>query len=471
MQERILTAKQKAFEINADPSIYGSFAEIGAGQETVRAFFRAGGASKTVAKAMSAYDKAFSDAIYGREVDGRYVCEDRIKKMLHHEIRLIESRLDRLNYPEKNFFVYANTVTTIDYKKSHKGHGWVGIHFQLTPQEAYSEIILHLNFHQTEAQLQQETLGELGTNLIYGAFHYSDNPRKLLLSLYDNIGKYKIEIDTINFSGPRFRYVDNRLMSLQLVKNGMTDTVIFGPEGKNLLAAELFFKKSIFLIRGSFRPVTKVHEDMLKCGYEFFSKESHRSPEDIIVLCEITLSNLTSAGELDERDFLERVDILRNLNHMVMISRFSEYYRLTDYLASFTKKPMGFVMSVNNLLELFEEKYYKSLAGGILEAFGRIFTKDLNLYLYPFKNEETGELMHSGNLKVKSKFKELYKHFKKNGRILDVTNYNPSLLEIYSREILRKIQEDKGEWENDLPDGVAQTIKENSLFGHAGVTY
>ncbi|XOD68413.1 MAG: TonB-dependent receptor [Flavobacteriales bacterium AspAUS03] len=471
MLKQVLTAKQKALEINLNPNIYGTLAEIGAGQETVRAFFRAGGASKTVAKAISAYDKDFSDAIYGKEPDMRYVCESRIRKMLHHETQLIEERLNRADHLQKTFFVYANTVATIDYKKLRKGHGWVGIHFQLTPEEPYNEIILHLNFHQNEAQLQQETLGELGTNLIYGAFHYSDNPRKLLFSLYDNISKDKIDVDTINFSGPRFRYIDNRMISLQLVKQGMTDTVIFGPDGKNILPADLLFKKHIFVIRGSFRPVTKLNMDMLHCGYSLFLKEPNIKKDNIIVLYEITLSNLTSSGDLDEQDFLDRTDILGKLNQTVMISRFSEYYRMVDYFSQFTNKRIGLVIGVNNLLEIFEEKYYHQLSGGILEAFGRLFTKDLNIYLYPFRDAEESELLTSDNLKVGPQLKELYKYFKINGRIIDIKSYNPELLRIYSREVLRRIATEENSWEEDLPEGVAKIIKENRLFGYDSGVY
>nr|BFF40637.1 hypothetical protein BACY1_24420 [Tenacibaculum mesophilum] len=237
------TTKMKALKINLNAHIYGTFAEIGAGQETVRNFFRAGGASGTIAKAMSAYDKDFSDAIYGIEKDNRYVTEPRLKKMLKHEMDLIEERLDRQKHPDKLFFSYANTVATINFTKKFKGHGWVGIRFQLDPLEDYNEIVLHLRFKETDARQQQETLGVLGVNLIYGAYYLNDNPKDLLKSFYDNIDKDRLEIDMINFSGPRFMYVDNRLMSLQLVKNGMTNAVMFGPDGNNLLPAQVLYKK------------------------------------------------------------------------------------------------------------------------------------------------------------------------------------------------------------------------------------
>src|SRR5688572_28196329 len=248
--------KAKTLRINLNPDIYGTFSEIGAGQETSGHFFRSGGASGTIAKTMSAYDKDFSDAIYGIEEDGRYVTEARLIKMLSHEINLIEERIIRQKHPNKLFFSYANTVATIDFAKQYKGHGWLGIRFQLDPKEDYNEIILHIRFKQTEARLQQETLGIIGVNLIYGAFYKHHKPKDLLKYLYDHIDKDTLEIDTINFTGPHFKDVDNRLMSLELVKNGMTEAVMFGPDGNNILPAAMLYKKNILALRGSFRPVT-----------------------------------------------------------------------------------------------------------------------------------------------------------------------------------------------------------------------
>ena len=270
---RNLTPKQKALTINLDPNIYGTFAEIGAGQETVRHFFRAGGASHTIAKAMSAYDKDFSDAIYGKEFKNRYVTQNRLRKMLRYEAGLVEERIPREVNPHRKFFSYANTVTTINFNKTVKGHGWVGIRFQNEAGEEYNEIVLHVKFKENDATLQQETLGKLGVNLIYGAFYYDDNPRRLIESLYDDISLDNVEIDMIDFSGPHFAYVDNRLMSLQLVKSGMTDAVIFTAEGTNMLPADLLYKKNGFAGRGRFRPVTLVNIDMFVNGLENFKQD------------------------------------------------------------------------------------------------------------------------------------------------------------------------------------------------------
>ncbi|MGB2152948.1 MAG: TonB-dependent receptor, partial [Flavobacteriaceae bacterium] len=373
----------KALRINLNEHIYGTFAEIGAGQEVARHFFRVGGASGTIAKTISAYDKNFSDNIYGEDEDGRYVTETRLTKMLDHEMKLLENRIPRSENPNKMFFTYANTVTTIDFAKKYKGHGWMGIRYQADPNQEYSEITLHVRFHQTEARFQQESLGIMGANLVYGAFYKHDEPKKLLKYLYDHLDKDAIEIDTINFSGPLFENVDNRLMSLQLVKKGMTEAVMFNPSGNNILPARELYKKNILALRGSFRPVTKVNIDMFEKSLEVFLKEREVNENKTVVIFEITLSNLTSQGEIDEKDFMDRAKLLCSLGHVVMISNFKEYYRLVDYLSQYTKKQMALAMGVNSFVEVFDENYYTDLSGGILEAFGKMFYNNLKVYLYP----------------------------------------------------------------------------------------
>ncbi|MDC0637328.1 MAG: TonB-dependent receptor [Flavobacteriaceae bacterium] len=462
--QTIPSIKDKALRINLNENIYGTFAEIGAGQETVRNFFRAGGASGTIAKTMSAYDKDFSDAIYGIEPEGRYVTEARLQKMLVHETRLIEERISREKHPRKMFFAYANTVSTIDFAKKYLGHGWVGIRFQTDPNEAYSEILLHIRFKETEAVLQQQTLGVLGVNLIYGAYYKHDAPKKLLRYLYDHIDKDKIEIDTINFSGPKFAEVDNRVMSLQLLKNGMTEAVIFGPDGNNILPARILYKKNVLALRGSFRPVTKVNMNMYQRSYEMFLEENKVDKEKSLVIFEITLSNLKAEGEIDEQDFMDRARLLCSLGQTVMISNFQEYYRLVEYFSNYTKSRMGLTMGVNNLVDIFDEKYYRHLSGGILEAFGKLFFKDLKVYLYPMLDPDTGELINSDNLKVHPRMKELYKFFKTNGKVVDIENYDPEILTVFSRAVLKKIEGNQDGWEQMLPDGVARLIKKQELF-------
>lgn len=464
--ENIPSINSKALRINLNENIYGTFSEVGAGQETVRNFFRAGGASGTIAKTMSAYDKDFSDAIYGIEEDRRYVTEARLKRMLSHEMQLIEQRIDRAKHPDKLFFSFANTVATIDFTKKYKGHGWVGLRYQVSPDEDYNEIILHIRFHENDANLQQNTLGILGVNLIYGAYYKYDSPKKLLRYLYDHISKDQLEIDTINFSGPRFENVDNRLMSLQLVKNSMTEAVMFAPNGNNVLPAKILYKKNILALRGSFRPVTKVNMDIYKNALELFLREKRVKEENTICIFEITLSNLRAEGEINEKDFMDRAKLLCAQGQTVMISNFQEYYKVVEYFSNYTKERMGLAMGVSNLIDIFDERYYRHLSGGILEAFGKLFFKDLKVYLYPLKNNETGEIMNSENLKVHPRMKELYKFFKYNGKVIDIEDYDPTILDVFSREVLQLISEGKGGWEEMIPEVTAQMIKSQHLFGY-----
>ena len=459
------TTKQKALKINLNENIYGTFAEIGAGQETVRQFFRAGGASSTIAKSISAYDKHFSDAIYGIEDDKRYVTEQRLRKMLVWESDLIEKRLPRDKYPEKLFFSYANTVATIDFAKKFKGHGWIGVRFQVEPGGEYNEIIIHIRFKENVARLQQETLGILGTNLIYSAFYKYNRPKKLLKYLYDNLEKDQLEIDTINFSGPVFKEVDNRLISLQLVKRGMTDAVMFSPDGKNVLPAKVLYKKNILALRGSFRPVTKVNVEMYLNSIKLFLKQKGVDLEKTQVVFEITLSNLKSDGEIDEQDFLDRAKLLCSLGQTVLISDFKEYYKLVEYFSLYTKKKIGLTMGINNLIEIFDPKYYTHLSGGILEAFGKLFFKNVKVFAYPMLNEE-GQIINSDNLKVHPRMKELYKFFKYNGKVQNVEDYNVENLKIFSRKVLELINSGDPKWEEMLPKGVSKLIKEQKLFGY-----
>lgn len=469
--EVVPSIQDKTLRINLNQNIYGSFAEIGAGQETARHFFRAGGASGTIAKAMSAYDKSFSDAVYGREEDGRYVTESRLNKMLDHETNLLEERIDRSNNPEYLFFTYANTVATIDFSKRYKGHGWIGIQFQLEPnQKEYNRIVLHVRFKQIEARLQQETCGIVGVNLIYGAFYKHHEPKKLLRYLYDHIDKDTLEIDMINFSGPHFSQVDNRLMSLQLIKNDMTEAVMFGPDGNNMLPAALLYKKNILALRGSFRPVTKVNIDMLEKSQELFCTIPKVAKANTEIIFEITLENLKAYGDIDEKDFLARAELIGSLGHIVMISKFKEYYKLVEYFDKYTKSRIALSMGVNSLVDIFDEKYYRHLSGGILEAFGKLFFKNVQVYLYPMKDPNTGAIINSDNLIVSEQMKDLYKFFKHNNKLTDIEDYEEANLSIYSREVLQMISNDVQGWEAMLPEGIADIIKKNQLFKNTKVS-
>lgn len=461
----VLSPTQKALQINLDSSIYGTFAEIGAGQEVVRHFFRAGGASGTIAKTMSAYDKDFSDAIYGKEKDGRYVCKSRLKKILTQEYGLIESRLDRKEYLDTRYFTFANTITTINYNKTNKGHGWIGCKFQIDPNKPANEVILHIKLNDTDAKLQQEIVGAMGTNLIYGCFNFYNDPKKLIKSLYDNLTRDNVEIDMIQVEGPDFDNIDNRLLSLVLVREGMTDAAIFSPDGKNQQASDVLYKKNILTIRGSFRPVTKVNLDMMQNGYNAFIKENKVDPDNVLLLFEITLSNLKMEGDIDEKDFLDRADILCSLGHTVLISNYRKYYKLIEYFSNFTSNRMGLILGVNNLLEIFDNKYYLNLNGGILEAFGILFTRDLKIYLYPYQPTVNDDLLTSENIPITKKLIPLYDYLVKNRKIRDL-EFDKSALQIFSRDILSKIKNNESDWVDGVPKGVDQIIKDKKLFGY-----
>ena len=464
-EKRRPSVESKALRINLNPAMYGTFAEIGGGQEVARNFFRVGAASGTIAKTISAYDKNFSDDIYGEDDDGRYVTEVRLEKMLNHEMKLLEDRITRDSSPDKLFFTYANTVATIDFAKKYKGHGWMGVRFQTKPNEEYSDITLHVRFHQTNAKLQQEDLGIIGVNLIYGAFYKNNKPKNLVKYLYDHIDKESIEIDTINFKGPLFKKIDNRLMSLELVKNNMTKAVMFDSNGNNILPARILYKKNILALRGSFRPVTKVNIDMFEKSYEVFTREIDVDESKSEVIFEITLSNLMEQGEIDESDFMDRAKLLCSLGHTVMISNFKEYYKLVDYFSNYTKKQLGLTMGVNNFVEIFNEDYYKDIDGGILEAFGKMFHNKVKVYLYPISNDK-GQIINSTNLKLHPRMKDFYKFFKYNNKVVDLFDFEQKYLEIFSRDILKKIKKGENDWTNKLPEGISEMIIKNKMFGY-----
>jgi hypothetical protein len=466
--ERVtLSPGQKARRINTNPDLYGTFAEIGAGQETVRHFFRVGGASYTIAKAMSAYDKDFSTAIYGKEPNNRFVCESRLKNMLRHEYGLISERLDRKDHPTKTFFTFANTVATSTLEDPHSGHGWIGVRFQTAPDRPTSDVIVHVRLHDPDIRQQQENIGDLGVNLLYACLFHHGDPQEIMTGLYDNVSRQVVEIDMVQMNGPDFEDVDNRLLSLQLVKRGYTDAVLFGPDGQNLQASEQLYKKNILVIRGSFRPVTKVNIDMIINGYDMFIKEQRVDRKKLQVLFEITLNNLKAdTGDVDEKDFIDRADILCSLGQTVLISNYQEYYRLVEYLSRYTKARMGLIMGVNNLQEVFDEQYYRHLNGGILEAFGILFTRDLKMYVYPSRPEASSTITNLDNMPVHPRHRQLYDWLRRNGRMVDITNYDPDVLHIFSKAVLRMIRDGVPGWEPLVPPYVDDMIKDNRLFGY-----
>jgi hypothetical protein len=453
---------QKALNVNLDPRRYGTFAEIGAGQEVVRWFFRVGAGAGTIAKSMSAYDMKVSDAIYGRAT--RYVCRDRLQAMLDYEHELNLDRLHEVRGDTTAFFAFADTVSARNYQGTNECHGWMGIKFQAHPRDDNSQIIIHVRMLDGEAALQQEALGIVGVNLIYGAFAWNHEPELLVDSLLDGLSTSRIEIDMIEFSGIAFRHVDNRLMSLKLVELGLSGAAMFAADGEVLQPSEFFYRKPILVERGSFRPVCNVNLDMLRCAHEKFSQLPSVAGKDIVQVMEITMNNLKAEGEIDLRDFLARADVMAACGMPVLISDYFQYYRLAAYLSQYTKESIAITMGAGSLLDLFDEQYYTGLAGGVLESFGRLFKNDLKIYVYPLLNPDTGELRTSNNLEVKQELSQLYGYLKDRGGINDLDNFDEDCLKIFSREVLGKIKQGDTSWESMVPVTVADVIKSKNYF-------
>lgn len=463
MKRQALETDQKALEINLDDSIYGTFAEIGAGQEVARYFFQVGAAAGTIAKTMSAYDKVYSDKIYGPEASGRYVCESRLYKMLDHEYELMDSRLQNERHGTK-FFVFADTVSAINYSRTIKGDGWLGLRFQLDPEGPPNDIVLHAKMLDKDNKLQQQAIGILGVNLLYACFRYYDNPEVLLQSLLDNL-KDRMAIDMIRLNGPNFENVDNRWLSLMLIKHGLSDVAMFGPDGKNVHASEFLYRKDILVVRGSYRPATLVNQDMIKTSWEQFRNESDVDASRSVLLTEITLDNLCSTGVLDEKDFLDRADILNAMGQTVVISNCEAHQKLINYLADYKVNKLGLVLGVFQLLETLNQKYIENQDGRLLASFGELFTRNVKMYVYPAMQEGYEELMTCQNLPIPEGIKFLFQHLLDSQQIADITGFKKEILYIFSKDVLAKIKLDEDNWEEMVPPKVAKIIKEKYLFG------
>ena len=463
MDPSSLDTSQKAFQLNLDNAIYGTLAEIGAGQEVARWFFRVGGASGSIAKTMSAYDMQFSDAIYGAAK--RYVSRERLTTMLDHEFRLLIERLDKQRGNRSRFFAYANTVAAKSYQRASDTHGWMGVRFQHEPGAEPSQVIIHTHLLDKESLQQQDALGIVGVNLIYGANVLYGQPDLLIRSLVDGLTDKRIEIDMIKMSGPAFEGIDNRLMALKLVEFGITPAAMFTANGEVVQPAEVLYKRPVLVERGSFRPPSKVHLDMLKCAQAHFAQEPQNEGEDPIVLFEMNMKQLVGTVGVDSRDFLDRADILASIGHPVLISNYYRYYRLASDLFRYTEKMVGLVMGLPNLQELFEEKYYTDLSGGILESFGRMFKNDLKVYVYPTKHEKTGATITAENLQVAPHLRHLYRHLSENHRIESLRGFDPDCLDVDHKEIINGIRLGSGAWEDLVPADIVEQIKTRNAFG------
>ncbi|MCX2745911.1 TonB-dependent receptor [Mangrovivirga sp. M17] len=464
---RKLTTKEKALKINLDPYVYGSFAEIGAGQEVAAQFFKAGGSSGTVAKTMSAYDMQFSDAIYGK--CKRYVCEARLMQMLNKEYGLLAKRLTQ-RVPNTKFFAFANTVETLNYKKTNEGHGWIGFRFQLSPESEPNDCIIHVRLNDHDLQRQQQALGTIGVNLIHSCLYVAveRDPEKFLESLVEGLSRERVEIDMFKITGPDFKNVDNRLMSLKLVKIGLSELAMFGPDGKTMQPSETLYKKNIHVLRGRFRPVTYVNIDMFIKGRTQFVKEPDVDQDKLITVAELTLNDLTSDGTIDDKDFLDRVDILCSLGTTVLISNYQKYFRLVSRLSKLNKKrKIGITLGIYNLERVFDESYYEDLDGGILESFGRLFGNNVKLYVYPAIKKDNEEIYTLENFKVPKNLTGLFNYLVENNKLEAINSIREDLQEYSENDhVLEMIKKGEPGWEKMVPSKVERAIKDNCLFDY-----
>jgi hypothetical protein len=465
VKETPIDTHSKALKINLDPRWYGTFAEIGAGQEVVRWFFRVGGAAGTVAKSMSAYDMQVSDAIYGHA--DRYVSRGRLQAMLDREFDLDVERLGQQRGDDTSFFAFADTVVARSYRGTAECHGWMGIKFQSRANDQPSQAVMHVRMLDEEASAQQETLGIVGVNLCYGAFFLSHVPEELVESLLDNLTTRRIEIDMLEFSGIEFRNVDNRIMALKLVQVGLSGAAMFGPNREVLQPSDVLHNKAVLVERGSFRPVTYVNLDMFQSALVKFKQEPAIADKPILGLMELTMRNLLAGGtEVDRRDFLARAEVLAACGMTVLVSDYFEYYRLAAYLSSRTRERISIVLGVPSIFELFDEKYYSDLPGGILENFGRLLKNDLKIYVYPLQRSPGDELQTIHTVKVKDDLQPLYDYLVRRGSFVQLDNYNPKYLSIFSRDVLKRIAADDESWDEMVPPQVADIIRSRGFFAY-----
>lgn len=462
---RKLTIPEKALRINLRRDIYGSFAEIGAGQEVAANFFKAGGASGTIAKTISAYDMKFSDAIYG--TSERYVCEARLNKMLDHEYTLLSERLPH-RIEDTQFFAFADTVEVLNFERTNQAHGWIGMRYQLNPKGDFNDCIIHVNMHDNDPLQQQYALGVVGVNLIYACFYFSD-PEEMLMSLLDGLLGRRIEIDMYRLSGPDYKNVDNRLMALKLVKNGFTKAAMFGPDGEVMQPSDELYKKNILVLRGRFRPPTHVNVDMLLAARRHFKNEPDVERSKIMVLTELTLNDLSSDGTIDEKDFLQRADIICSLGQNVLISNYFEYYRLVGYLSRITKgKKIGIIIGVNGLQKVFDEKTYENIRGGIMECFASLFGSNVKLYIYPALSKDSSKVLSLRDFEsdLPDNLKNLFRYLMDNNKLEDINDANIKNLNIISDNVLAMIRNNEPGWEKYVPHKVEEAIKERGLFDY-----
>jgi hypothetical protein len=462
----VIGVRQKALDINLNPSIYGVFAEIGAGQEVARNFFMAGGAAGTIAKSISAYDMIVSDAIYGKEPSGRYVCQSRLQTMLEYEYKILSERLESSRKMATSFFVFANTVAAKSYKGTGENHGWIGVKFQHRPKTKPSEVILHVKMLDAENSQQQEAIGIIGVNLIHAVYFKREDRESFITSLMDSLTINRIQIDMIKVEGPAFVGMDSRLYCLELVKKDLCEAVIFESNGDVKEPSETLYKKNILVLRGGYRPPTNLSLDMLESGLKKF-KESLPQEErnNIVVIPEISMSQLLDRGVVNNEDFLARVDLLVALGQKVLISNSESFGDLNLFFSKYTKKNIAFVVATYNLEEIFSPSKYCNTKYSLLESLGRLLGSKTKVYAYPACDDKTNQVKPIESMNLNSELTFLLMYLKEAKMIEDIEDFNPEVVSIWSRKVLRMIQDGESGWEKLVPSSVARTVKSKKLFG------
>lgn len=466
MSDGSLSTERKALQINHDADKYGTFAEIGAGQEVARWFFHVGGAAGTVAKTISAYDMDVSDAIYGPTE--RYVSRHRLESMLDYEFDLLLRRLDSSRGERCSFFVFADTVATRSFSRQEEGGGWLGVRFQTSPRGEASEIIIHVRMLDKENAREQEALGLIGVNLVYGAFYHRDEPGTLIRSLLDNLTWQRVEVDMIRFDGPAFAGVDNRLAALQLVEGGLTEAAMFTAEGEAVQWDDVLHGRPVLVQRGSFRPVTKATWDVLERASARFVAEEELRGEEPVVLVEMSLRHLTRGDAIDHADFLQRAEMLRALGRTVLVSNFRRFHRLAAYLGRYTDRPIGIALGATKLAELFDESFYNREEGGLLGGMGTLFKNPARLYVYPSLDLATGRTITTENFAVAPRLRHIYDYLLENRFIEGLADFDAEFIRIRSQDVLDAIEAGDPSWEALVPPVIAEVIKRQALFGWRG---
>jgi hypothetical protein len=459
-----LSTKEKSVQINLHSNYYGSVAEIGGGQETARHLFQAGGASNTIAKSVSAYDKSFSDYFYNDGTPARYVAEERLRKMVDYEYNELITILDKKN--DQKFFAFANTVETLNFAKTNQGNGWLGIAVEGSERYHPNSIFIHVKLHENDTLLQQYTLGALGINLIHGGLFHSEDPRKVLLSLLDNLDTERVEVDYFFVAGPDFGWCDNRLLNLMLVRNNMTPAIMFDQSGHIQQPSDMLYKKNVLLMRGFFRPINNLGLEFIDDSLSIFKRDEDYKPDNTIAFCEISLKNLMFDEKLDEKDFLSRVELLNMMGQNVMVSNFYRYFKLVDYFAQFKMIKLRIVVGLPTFDKILDGSQYTDLRGGLLEAMGTLFQNNVKMYLYPYTDTTTGEVIYPEDTHFASENRLLWKYLIESKKILILKGISTKNLKITSAYISELIENADPQLTDYVHPKVADYIKQNKLFGY-----